>query len=440
MALLLHKLEVDYPKPTFTAFCIRASYLLCLIPWAIIRCARGKSIRQPALRGQLFSIGLSVASLFVMVTWVYSLQMTLVSLNNAVYQSQSSFVYIFSVMFLKLKVTLRQIIAVVLCVTGVCLISIFGSQPSDSPKHQSCQACGYLLCLASVIAYALYEVLYKRYLYLLAPAPITKAGNGDEVVPSDPPCDVPNADVQFNHGGDEFDSLIDVHNPDVKVNYGGDEQEAPVRRAREVCTMCVETTGESFLSLGLIGQYTVLLLWPVLIIVNYICWDAPDEGGNATVVSVNGSECLERFELPIEWHADDGWSALACGDHYCATLIAVDIIFDIAFNFFVLMGISLSSPLFMAVGCMLIIPIGIVVDYATTPGLVISPSAFVGCAFIIVGFFVLELLTFLRCCKAEHHYHRFWARLCKCCSCLLHDNREPLVRPKLTANKSLQRK
>merc|ERR1712034_195331 len=182
----------------------------------------------------------------------------------------------------------------------------------------------------------------------------------------------------------------------------------------------------------MMGQYGVLLHWPLLIIFNYISWDAADEGAGNTTAS-SGSDYLEPFELPIEWQADGSWNGRICGDNSCIVLIAVYCSLDVLVNIFVLFGILLSSPLFVSAAGMFIIPVGIIVDYVTQPGLVISPWSFVGCALVVAGFFALELVTLLRCCKAEHHYHRFWTRCKGCCHC---ENHVSLVSSSVTANSS----
>lgn len=88
--------------------------------------------------------------------WYRSLPLTAVAANNSIYQSASVFVFIFSVILIKEKVTLQKIAAVVVSVAGVACISTAPSNSHSSDVHP--EPIGYLWVVISTIMYALYEV------------------------------------------------------------------------------------------------------------------------------------------------------------------------------------------------------------------------------------------------------------------------------------------
>ena len=71
------------------------------------------------------------------------------------------FVFVLSVKLLGEKVTRSKVIALVLCMIGITFITLFthSQKEKDGQTHSSTPT-GYLFCILSVLAYALYEVLY----------------------------------------------------------------------------------------------------------------------------------------------------------------------------------------------------------------------------------------------------------------------------------------
>lgn len=88
-------------------------------------------------------------------TWYVSFSGTSPDGNSAVYQSAPVFVFLVSIPLLNEKVTTIKVISVLLCCGGVAEIMLI--QASGGGKDT---IAGYCWLLASVVTYALYEVLF----------------------------------------------------------------------------------------------------------------------------------------------------------------------------------------------------------------------------------------------------------------------------------------
>lgn len=198
MSELIQGLQDGWEKPWAVTWVIHSGYALCLIPWALLRwkrtgvlcsasCGRrggnksglprdeamGVSMQAPLegtakvmpvpYRQMLILSGLlQILSAFNGYTWYLSLNNTLASANNAIYQSAAALVFVISYFYMGEAVTLPKIIAVLVSIAGVVLISFAPSASSgDSDVHQT--AGGYAWCLASTLGYAVYEVIYGRF-------------------------------------------------------------------------------------------------------------------------------------------------------------------------------------------------------------------------------------------------------------------------------------
>ena len=102
--------------------------------------------------------------------------------------------------------------------------------------------------------------------------------------------------------------------------------------------------------LGYLGVFSLLFGWPPLIILHY--------------------SKVEPFELP--------------NLHYLG-LLTLNAFLDVSFNAALLIGIALSSPLFMTVGTVLAVPSSVLVDWIVH-GYVLPWPAFVGIGVILVSF------------------------------------------------------
>lgn len=115
----------------------------------------------------------------------------------------------------------------------------------------------------------------------------------------------------------------------------------------------------AFQLLGLMGFWSVVLAWPGILICQYTG--------------------IETFALP---QGADIWR------------LVVAVILEALFNVLLLIGIMLTSPLFIAIGNSLTIPASIVADYLLH-GYMMSAQAFGGTALVLAGFLGLNLSDWL---------------------------------------------
>jgi drug/metabolite transporter (DMT)-like permease len=334
MGELLQDVNLGYPKPGFLTYLVHTCYGAALVPWCIYR--RGEIKARLRANTAIFTLALKMFPLMWCAAyfWYVSLPRTLVSANNAIYQSQCVFVYIFSILLLGDKLRLAKSVALGLCVTGV-LFVVFsvppsdaggGASPSPSPAaptsaspssaaaapviHQTVG--GYLALIVSVMTFALYEVLFKRAEMLRE----EDAGVGDA------------SNDNYHHDSNNN------HHP----NMGGAGLE------------------ESLLFLGFSGVINFIIAWPILLI-----------------LGVTGVEVYEPM-------GEFGGQIMLNG--------FIDTVFNGAF----IWGVSLTSPVFMSTGTIIIIPLGIVVDIVLGKGSM-SFVALCGVCLIVAGFLALNVIS-----------------------------------------------
>ena len=107
------------------------------------------------------------------------------------------------------------------------------------------------------------------------------------------------------------------------------------------------------------GFFNLVLLWPGLFLVHDVGLEKP-------------------FEYP---------SGLVAGEIVGFTLS------ETIFHMFLLSGIAVSGPVFMAVGGILIIPVGYLVDFIKGAS-AHSLGNYLGCAFIVLGFLIIQEVPF----------------------------------------------
>jgi len=306
MAELLQYLQLNkktqYNKQFFMVYVIHGLYAIFLpicgvwkiIEYIYLRKEGWKSIdtHKPRPFTRKLAVALCINPLMIACgyTWYLSLPLTSVSANTGIYNSAPVFVYIFSVLLLKERLTLMKVASVLVCIGGVILMSIASHQQEKSSGKGS--VLGYALVVGSTLLYGLYEVLYKKF-------------------------------------------------------------------ALHEETTSAQSTFDTMLFLGLTGAATILMFWPIILILNATHW--------------------EIFDFPI-W---DVWVYLLSNGGL-----------DCVFNIFLLLGIMLTSPLFISVGSLLTIPASIVAD-RIFHSFVLSPEALVGGGLIVLGFLGLNFAEYM---------------------------------------------
>ena len=184
MGEMLQDVNVEYPKPAMLTFIVHSWYASLLIPWTIIRRNELKVTLLKHWTMVKLSLYLFPLMWLAAYLWYVSLRQTRVSANNAIYQSQCVFVYIVSLFVLGERFDIKKAGVLSICVFGVVLViftadrndaggggssghnsSNITSSPSSGPGkiviHETLW--GYSALLLGVVAFAIYEVLFKRF-------------------------------------------------------------------------------------------------------------------------------------------------------------------------------------------------------------------------------------------------------------------------------------
>jgi drug/metabolite transporter (DMT)-like permease len=395
MSELLTNLFDEWDKPFFATFVVHVGYAIMFPVGVLLALRRVRAGEAKFVSGELFCCGersgrwaygndgkalkgppplyaspvstlllLACGFSFLMAAlaycWYLSLPLTSIPANNAIYQSSSAMVYLFSAVFLREEVSLQKSVAVLVSIGGIVLVSFGGSSSDSTDSHPS--AVGYLLVVASVVGYALYEVLFARFGEPSHACPGTqhKAPTVALIEPL-----LPSQDDQLPAGISL--SLTHHRRPDSSKHVDSvDEEEFcdeedSARLAKTLGAWARPPTSLSshlelsFMMLGLAGVMTALCVWPVLLILD-----------------ASGVE-------PFLWPSPAKWR-----------LLLINASLDTIFNLCMLAGILASSPLVVSVGSMMVVPTSIIVDYILH-GTVLHALAIVGVVLVVLGFVILKL-------------------------------------------------
>ena len=104
---------------------------------------------------------LSIPYFFSGYFFYLSITHTSVTANTAIFDSSFVFVFLFSIVLLRERISLLKIVSVVISFVGLLTVAWFGSQSIEEGIDQT--AGGYIMVGMATILYALYEVAYKKY-------------------------------------------------------------------------------------------------------------------------------------------------------------------------------------------------------------------------------------------------------------------------------------
>lgn len=357
MAELIQGLQTGWSKPWFIVFVIHGTYAAMLLPYAALRHARMRGASTPAAPPadahespllsapaaaksdaaaadasprQLVAAGvaLSVLASFVAMTWYVSLTATLVSVNNALYQSSAACVFLFSVLLRLDAFSWSKLVAVGVCFAGAALAYLLSADGGGGGGPVTQTPAGYAWAMASTVSYALYEVLYAHWTQRRhasardAVCGRTAAAGAPRSAPRAPPS------------------------PPLPPH--------PALPLPLPAPTALRKAENAALVLGAIGVASLLLQWPL-----FFVFDAAG---------------VEPYELPSPAKA---------------RLLALNAGLDTLYNFLLLLGIAVTSPLTMALGSMLVVPASLLADWALH-GVVPTPGAGAGIGLICLGFALLQ--------------------------------------------------
>lgn len=127
------------------------------IPWS--RCLAPPPGSPPPRTLAVRIIALSILSSASGYAWYMSLAHTLASLNNAIYLSSPTFLYVAMLALGRERLTARKTIALGVCMGGVAAVALAPDAAANSAGVTE-TAGGYLLVLTSAAMYAAYQVYY----------------------------------------------------------------------------------------------------------------------------------------------------------------------------------------------------------------------------------------------------------------------------------------
>ena len=371
----------------FLMYCIRSSFSFALVPWAVLRWHRtgvlfgcklcgppAPGARVPLGQLLLLALALSPLGAFVSLSWYASLHTTLASVNNAIYQSSSAIVFVVSVFLLGERVSLQKVFAVAISVGGVAVVSFAPSSSAPDASSSTPTLSGYLWLLGSILGYSFYEVLFARFsqLEVVRIADIcarftsehaAAEGNDAAADAATSKAAVVGTGAPSSTGGNEWAPATREYARDAEggsaVGGGAGTAAAP---AATTATAHASSGANALYKvemsacfLGSLGAWTLLTLWPLFFVL--------DRAG------------VEPFELP---------------DADSAKKIAISCAFDIVFNMSLLSTIALVSPLWSALGSVLVIPSTMLADWVIHH-VVLSPQAGGGIILILLGFVLLQV-------------------------------------------------
>eukprot|EP00941_MAST-03F_sp_MAST-3F-sp1_P005725 g5725.t1 len=366
MGEVVQNVQEGYERPFFIAYLLHSTYLVFLpviplrmyfsrvkgfLPWSV------------SMRDLIFATVLNIFLVTSDFIWYLSLRKTYVSLNNAIYQSIGVMVYILSILLLGEKPTLKKNMAILFTTAGIVTVAMTSSDDGSGVKSEPI---GYALVVLSVLLFSLYEVLYKKFeencgeaslgnqsnaasfLWEEARASVSRSiAEGMNVVQSeaDAPWETSTDGVQYYL--DEDENAVDEEQFDEN-GYDDIISGAEIPKG-------VNDVLEALTIVSLMGLSNALFLWPGVFVEGFVY-------PPTTAVTVK---------------------------------IALNSVLGAVYTGSFLVGVQLTSPLFMSLGLVLIVPVGIVVDYILH-GTVLRVASGCGALLILVGFF---LLTFKCACK-----------------------------------------
>ena len=211
---------------------------------------------------------------------------------------------------------------------------------------------GYILCLISVVVYALFEIFYKKFEHLLAapPAKNKDADKQQQQFESNGGRAVTYMGSHVSDDDNDRTELLVAKSEKGSVNHsprgGGDGNIGVVA---ESPTAAAPVGGEEVAK----AEGKLDLLTPVLDCLKFL-------GLMGLYTSIPVAPCVWLLDVTeVEVFVNP---FIDCQGISCFSYMIIDGCLDMAYNIGLLLGISLTSPRFMSAGTIMIIPVGVIVD------------------------------------------------------------------------------
>lgn len=261
----------------FNSWVVHVFYILCIPLYYLVKyCYPDSSIARNHTSTfntkQLFYVCLivSIVQLFGMALWYLSLDMTLLSLNNALFQTCAVFVYLAEICFLSKKIEKSSAIAILLVMLGVSFIlwtqlsnsdrcAILrvdcgkSDKTGDNDHGHVIKFIGYVWLFLGILLYVIYQIIFKLWSEMTSIANVELSG-----------------DDQASR--DRAESLLQTESSNVRSHCNEtdfiEDSEFDVDENKEKsCYM--STTLDTLIFVGWIGICNTFFLWPLLVLFHY---------------------------------------------------------------------------------------------------------------------------------------------------------------------------
>ena len=170
--------DADFQEPILTIW-MNHQFLLCNYLLGVLLFARRTGCGTNALVSPLAEVfaltnwtpkraaGIATVLAFLYfgpnASWVFAIQLGVpISLNLALQQSQTVWVYLLSVLFLGAKFRYTLLVAVLLCLGGVGLIVASTARSESGDPHPAVTLSSVLLALAQPVGVSIFSIIFKR--------------------------------------------------------------------------------------------------------------------------------------------------------------------------------------------------------------------------------------------------------------------------------------
>jgi len=266
--------------------------------------------------------------------WYLSIVHTSVTANTVIYDSAFVFIFLFSIVLIREKVSILKLLSVVVSFIGLIVVVWAGSQSVENGVDQTLM--GYILVATSTILCSLYDVVYKKY--------GTKPKKKEDLNKKED-------DLDLNINSHEISDIIGSKNnimDELEEEENENEEKQKVVDAEDI------PLESSLLFQGTLGLVTIVAYWPGLVLLNFIGF--------------------EEFEWP---------------DVAQFELLMINIVLDSTNSITFLMAINWTTPLFVGIGSLLNIPVSVFLDIVLH-SYVLPIYGFIGIGCIVLGFALIS--------------------------------------------------
>jgi len=154
-------LTTTYDHPYFVIWTLHCGYIIWLWVIPFHYWCYGRIPLKITCSVWKKAFGLNCMLITADYLWYLSLKHTLVAVNNAIYQSNCAFVYLFSIVLLGEEFDIFRVLAMIVMLGGMLLIVLDSNTSSDDGNISTVG--GYVTVILSVNVFAVYEIMFELF-------------------------------------------------------------------------------------------------------------------------------------------------------------------------------------------------------------------------------------------------------------------------------------